>query len=117
MLSWCSEDDRISYWCGKAHTFGGISVLRIEPDFRTCELSSTAFLFPHVILKLMKLLNEKNETWDCEGVERPSDPGVVGIYRLDRICAVEVKVKVPVLPQEGCQEPGSFGSLKAELEV
>lgn len=50
-------------------------------------------------------------------MERPSDPGVVGIYRLDRICAVEVKAKVPVLPQEGCQEPGSFGSLKAELEV
>lgn len=71
MLSWCSQDDRISYRCGKAHAFSGISVLRIEPGFKTCELSSTAFLFLHVILKLMKVLNERSETWDCEGVGRP----------------------------------------------
>lgn len=52
-----------------------------------------------------------------EGVGRPSDPEVVGIYRLDRICIMEVKAEVPVWPQAGYEEPGSFGSLKAELEV
>lgn len=36
--------------CGKAHIFGVGSVLRIEPDFRTWELSP-AFPFPRVVLR------------------------------------------------------------------